>query len=313
MVINEPLLLKKEFISCKKQQLNYIAKIKENPFTEVFENWRKIVYLDDPYAFNSNGYEKDIKNINYQDILNEYNDFKKRDKYLLSNFKIKNLKNLNRYIFKNGVTKSINNIEEINLESRDRYIDSFTDTNQIIIMLGNQTCPYFSRQYLTLKILESHLSFGMSSLLFKLFREKNGLTYDVGIFNQNRYRNSPFLIYLSVSIKNASIAFELLKDTWKDLLIKKLTDEELTLAKVKLKSAFLNSNQTVDEFLNRKVQLIGHSLNPYLDDEFLEEIDSINAKEIRDISNIFLSKPFLSVRGEKNKCEEIKKVWLNNF
>ena len=61
----------------------------------------------------------------------------------------------------------------------------------------------------------------MSSVLFKLFREKNGLTYEAGIFNPIRQQNSPFLIYLSVSNKNAIIKFnkiEMTKTGFEDLV-----------------------------------------------------------------------------------------------
>ena len=54
-------------------------------------------------------------------------------------------------------------------------------------------CSQFSNEYISLKILESHLSYGMSSVLFKLFRETNGLTYDVGVFNPKKEK-LPFLI-----------------------------------------------------------------------------------------------------------------------
>ena len=85
-------------------------------------------------------------------------------------------------------------------------------------MIGNQTCSQSSHEYLPLKVLESHLSYGMSSVLFQLFREKNGLTYDVGVFNPIRQHNAPFLIYLSVSNKNAILAFEILLELLKNLV-----------------------------------------------------------------------------------------------
>ena len=68
-------------------------------------------------------------------------------------------------------------------------------------MIGNQTCSRKNNEYFPLKVLESYLSYGMSAALFKLFREKNGITYDLGVFNPVRNGNAPFLIYLSVSIK----------------------------------------------------------------------------------------------------------------
>ena len=94
-------------------------------------------------------------------------------------------------------------------------------------MLGNQTCSRFSYDYLSLKVLESYLSYGMSSILFKLFREKNGITYDVGVFNSPRRENSPFLIYLSVSNQNAFFAFQLLKKLWGEILSRGIKNEEM--------------------------------------------------------------------------------------
>ena len=76
-----------------------------------------------------------------------------------------------------------------------------------IFMLGNQTCPRSSEEYLTFKVLESHLSYGMSSVLFKLFREKNGLTYDIGVFNPIETK-LPIFNLSSVSNKNAILALK---------------------------------------------------------------------------------------------------------
>ena len=72
------------------------------------------------------------------------------------------------------------------LDKKLRFASSHIESNQVIIMLGNQTCSRKSQEFLPLKILESYLSFGMSSVLFKLFREKNGITYDVGVLNSIR-------------------------------------------------------------------------------------------------------------------------------
>ena len=77
-------------------------------------------------------------------------------------------------------------------------------------MMGDQTCSRRSSDYLPLKVLESYLSYGMSAALFKLFREKHGITYDLGVYYPIRSGNAPFLIYLSVSNDKALFAFELL-------------------------------------------------------------------------------------------------------
>ena len=180
-------------------------------------------------------------------------------------------------------------------------------------MIGNQTCSQSSHEYLPLKILESHLSFGMSSVLFQLFREKNGLTYDVGVFNPVRQKNAPFLIYLSVSNKNAVLAFEILIQLWKNLISSLISEKEINLAKVKLKSSFLISNQTLDEILQRRIQLIAYDLDPDFDKNCLMKVKDVISEDILKITNKYLSKPFLSVYGNKEICNEIFKLWIKNF
>ena len=94
----------------------------------------------------------------------------------------------------------------------------------------------------------------MSAALFKIFREKNGITYDLGVYYPVRSGNAPFLVYLSVSNKKALFAFELLSSLWKDLLLNPLIDDEIFLAKEKLKGSLLLGNQSLDEILQRKIQ-----------------------------------------------------------
>ena len=311
LVINNPLLLEKQFQKLKESTINTLKKDKENPFNIAFEKWRKLVYKNHPYAYNSSGYEEDISTITHDDILNEYAKFKKRNKYLISN--IKEINNIN-FDFPNQNNfkyKSFSNYFEIN--NKKRVVSTHQKLNQIILMIGNQTCPQLNCEYLPLKILESHLSYGMSSVLFKLFREKNGLTYDVGVFNPFRKQNSPFLIYLSVSNKNALLAFKILTELWGNLVSTLINEKEINLAKVKLKSSYLISNQTLNEILQRRIQLIGYNLNPNFDIDCLKKIEDVNSEDILEISKKYLSKPFLSIYGDEKICNEINKLWIKNF
>ncbi len=310
LVIETPLLLESQFQNVKKSTINLLKKDKENPFNISYEKWRKLVYLNHPYAYNSSGYEKDILKITHDDILSEHNKLKNRDRYLISNnskFYNNNIGSTNKQTF-----QKFNYILS-ELDNSKRYVSIHQKSNQIILMIGNQTCPQSSFEYLPLKVLESHLSFGMSSVLFKLFREKNGLTYDVGVFNPSRKNNSPFLIYLSVSNKNALLAFQILSELWKKLLSSTIPEKEINIAKVKLKSSFLISNQTLDEILHRRIQLIGYDLDPDFDRNNIKKIESINSEDILNITNKYLSKPFLSIYGDQKICNEINKLWIKNF
>jgi len=311
LIINKPTLLEIEFQKVKKSSINFLKKDKENPFNICFEKWRRIVYSNHPYAFNTNGNANDVSKITYEDVLLEFKNFKSRNMYLISNnFEI------------NGV--SIEKSEKKSLEEKsstinhdlspnNRFDFNSNDANQTIIMMGDQTCSRRSNEYFPLKVLESYLSYGMSAALFKLFREKNGITYDLGVYYPVRSGNAPFLVYLSVSNKKALFAFELLSTLWKDLLLNPLIDTEMFLAKEKLKGSFLFGNQSLDEILQRKIQLISYGIPSISEHAFYSKIDEISSLDIHKLTNKYFSKPFLSISGNKKICLEISNRWKKNF
>ena len=311
LIINKPILSEIEFKKAKKSSIDLLKKEKENPFSICFEKWRKIVYSNHPYAFNTIGNENDVSKISYPDILYEFKKFKEREKYLISNnlaIDGKNIETLNEKISKESSFCINNHIDPI---TRCDFVNS--NSNQTIIMIGNQTCSRKSNEYWPLKILESYLSFGMSAALFQLFRERNGITYDLGVFYPTRNGNAPFVVYLSVSNNKALLAFELLSSLWKDLLLNPLIDDELHLAKEKLKGSFLFGNQSLEEILQRNIQLISYGISPFSEVDISLKIDEISSLDILRITRKYLSKPFLSIYGNKLICSEINKKWNKSF
>ena len=111
--------------------MNNIKREKENPFNRSFEIWRKIVYSKHPYAFNASGYEEDISKLLYEDVLLEYDNFRLREKYIISNnLEIKqSFPEFHKIKFKR--TKSIKKINTTNKENR--FISAHNKTNQMIL------------------------------------------------------------------------------------------------------------------------------------------------------------------------------------
>jgi len=311
LIINKPTLLEIEFQKVKKSSINFIKKDKENPFNICFENWRRIVYSNHPYAFNTNGNVNDVSKITYKDVLLEFKNFKSRDKYLISNNSEINGESIEK-LEKKPLEEKSRTINH-NLSPNNRFNFNNNDSNQTIIMMGDQTCSRRSNEYFPLKILESYLSFGMSAALFKLFREKHGITYDLGVYYPIRSGNAPFLIYLSVSNEQAIFAFELLSTLWKNLLFNPLTDAEIFLAKEKLRGSFLLGNQSLDEILQRKILLVSYGIAPISENDLNSKIEEISSLDILKLTNKYFSKPFLSISGNKNICLEISNRWKKNF
>ena len=311
LIINKPILSEIEFQKVKKSSIDLIKKDKENPFNVCFDNWRKIVYSNHPYAFNTVGNANDVLKITYEDVLSEFTNFRTRDKYMISNnseIKGEVLGISDQELIKDN-SSSLNN----DLNPFSRFNSIINDSSQTIIMIGNQTCPRRSSEYLPLKILDSYLSYGMSAALFKLFREKNGITYDLGVFNPVRRENAPFLVYLSVSNKNSLFAFDLLSNLWKNLLLNPLNEDEIFLAKEKLKGSLLLGNQSLDEILQRKIQLISYGVIPISEKNLNTKIDEISSSDILGLTKKYFAKPFLSISGNEKICLEIKNRWGKNF
>ena len=311
LIINKPILSEIEFQKVKKSSIDFIKKEKENPFNICFEKWRKIVYSEHPYAFNTIGNENDVLKITYEDILCEFKNFKGREKFIISNNSKINGEDLST--LEEKILKEDSRPENYDLNPINRFHCINNNSNQTIIMIGNQTCSRRSSEYLPLKVLESYLSYGMSAVLFKLFREKNGITYDLGVFYPIRNENAPFLVYLSVSNKNALLAFQLLSSLWKDFLLKPLIQSEIFLAKEKLKGSFLLGNQSLDEILQRNIQLISYGISPTKENDLNSKIDEISSLDILKLTNKYFSKPYLSISGNGKICSEINAIWNKNF
>ena len=110
-----------------------------------------------------------------------------------------------------------------------------------------------------------------------------------------------------------ALSYQLLSTLWKNLLFNPLTDAEILLAKEKLKGSFLLGNQSLDEILQRKIQLVGYGISPISENDLNSKIEEISSLDIFKITNKYFSKPFLSISGNKNICLEISNRWKKNF
>jgi len=311
LLIEEPNLYEKEFIYCQKVSLNNVLKSKENPFNIAFNNFKKILYLEHPYSFNCYGDEESIKSIKYYDILNEYKSLKKRKRYLLTNnakYNFLNLKDIKPITFDKDANRFHSKIF-----IKNNYVEHYSNSKQIIIIIGSQTCPHNIKDTLALKILESYLSYGMSSLLFRVFRENNGLTYDSGVFYPSRKFNAPFLIYLSISDSNASLTLNLLLSIWNDLISKKISEDELSLAKLKLDRSFLHHFRTCEDIIFRKVRLLSLGMDPFYDEKAKDLLKDITSEEILSITKKYLNYPCISVSGSKHVCKYLRQIWEKRY
>ena len=92
-----------------------------------------------------------------------------------------------------------------------------------------------------------------------------------------------------------------------------MTDAEIFLAKEKLKGSFLLDSQSLDEILQRNIQLISYGISPISEIDLDSKIKEISSLDILKIIKKYFSKPFLSISGNKKICLEISNSWKKNF
>ena len=72
-------------------------------------------------------------------------------------------------------------------------------------------------------------------------------------------------------------------------------------------------NQSIDEILQRKIQLISYGVNTMSELDLNSKIDEISSLDILKLTNKYFSKPFLSISGNEKICLKISNSWRNNF
>ena len=121
------------------------------------------------------------------------------------------------------------------------------------------------------------------------------------------------MIYLSISEINSSLTLNLLLSLWNDLLTKEIPEDELSLAKLKLKRSFLHSYRTCEEITSRKVRLLSLNMDPFYDEKVNDLLEEVTPKQVLSVSKKYLSFPCISILGSKKVCNLLREIWKNKF
>ena len=315
-MITKPILQIDQFELEKDLTIKAIKRQKESTYQLAFDGWRKMVYGDGPYGHDPLGSIDDIKKINKEHILPIASSLIHRKKNLVISGKFPiNLKNyiestieFKGIINHNKSFKNINKIETLSKQSSSICTRSL-NTKQVILLLGKATIRYDNKSDILLRLLSCYLGYGMSSLLFKVLREKYGVVYEAGIYHPIREQQTPFIMHASTSEEKGIITLQLLKECWEKVINSEISPEELDLVKIKYRGQMAHSLQSISQRAEHKAHLLGIGLTKDHDKEILQRLESITSKEIKDAANRYLKNPLLSVCSNKEVIRKIFKDW----
>ena len=171
------------------------------------------------------------------------------------------------------------------------------DTEQAVVMVGFRTVPLSHPDLLPLRLLQVHLAVGMSSRLFQQLREERGLAYEIGVDLSARQEASPCLWYLSTGAPRLAEAIDALEAEWQRVLTLPLSDNEIALARAKLRGQDCLSSETASQRADRLALLLGHGLPADHNERALARLEQLEPEDLRAAANRWLTQPMLSVCG----------------
>ena len=319
-MITKPILQKDQIELEKDLTIKAIKRQKESTYQLAFDGWRKMAYLDGPYGHDPLGSIDDISKINKEHILPIASSLIHRKKNLVISGKfpsdvINYIKNTNAF---KGISKDFtnqsqlyknNNKFDIISQPKASLCTRSLNTKQVILLLGKTTIRYDNESDILLRLLSCYLGYGMSSLLFKVLREKYGVVYEAGVYHPIRENQIPFIMHASTTEEKAIITLQLLKECWEKIINNEISPEELNLVKTKYRGQMAHSLQSISQRAEHKAHLLGIGLTKDHDKEILLRLESITSKEIKDAANKYLKNPLLSVCSNKEVIRKIIKNW----
>ena len=319
-MITKPILEKSQIELEKDLTIKAIKRQQESSYQLAFDDWRKMIYSDGPYGHDPLGSIDDINKIKREHILPIASSLVYRKKNLVISGKIpinidKYIQDLDSFARINSINSNKHKPSEINNKIKpivnqiSRISTRSINTQQVILLLGKATSKFDSKEDILLRLLSCYLGYGMSSLLFKVLREKYGVVYETGIYHPIRENHTPFIMHASTTEEKAILTLKLLNECWQKVIDNEISPEELDILKIKYKGQIAHSLQTTSQRAEHKAHILGIGTKKDYEREVLLRIKSISSKDIRDAANNYLQRPSLSVCSNKVVIEKISKEW----
>lgn len=307
--------------------LQAIRSQQEQPFTVAFDQLRKSMYGEHPYALSGLGTEATVTQLTRADLQAYHQTHFRPDNLIIS---------LSGRI---QVDRAIALVEQVlgdwhppasplpvlqlpPVELRPSRHAIAQDTQQSILMLGylapavlapTQAAspkdptqpPTLAADYAVLKLINSYLGNGLSSRLFVELREKRGLAYEVSAFYTTRLDVSQFVAYMGTAPENTAIALEGLQAEIDRLQTTPLPAEDLQAAKNKVLGQYALGKQTNAQIAQTYGWYEALGVGITFDSYFQNQIANVTADQIQAAAVQYLTTPYLSLVGPARAVHEL--------
>lgn len=306
-VVNNPAFYPEYVDKAKKDIIQGITKARDQPMSKVSEGFTLAMYPNHPYGNVGAVLEKSVPSLTREQLI----DFHKRI-----------------FIPQNMVVAISGNVN--NAEITQKFAEAFADTcgdklklklspeitkltsNKIVTQKEDTSAAWMligwpvegirnTKDYASLQVINSILSGGMSSRLFKTFREKQGLCYSVASSYASKLDGSFFGMYIGTEPKNIELVKGKFLEEMTRLKIETVSQDELSDAKQKLIGDFLLSQETNQDKAHNLgwFEIIDKGFKFTYD--FPDLINSVTSEDVKSTSNKYFNSPYvLSIVAPEN-------------
>lgn len=273
---------------------------RDQPSNLMFEKLTEAMYPDHPYGAVGERLEASLPNISRDDLVNFYHQSLQPENLVISvtgNFDPDQVK----AYFQQAVAKlpefktfvATNDFPAVKPLQEDVQVDAQKPEQAASWIAYGWLAPGISRSrdYITLKVINSLLGSGLSSRLFVNLREKQGLAYHVSSLYPSALQQSRFVMYIGTDPRNQEKVQEGFNQEIQRLQTERISEEELDRVKSKLIGSFAlahesNANQAMYLGLYETLG-VGYQF----DTEYPKLIEQVTAEDIQRVAKTYFNQP----------------------
>ncbi len=326
-LLRSPTFPEKELELERRLTLQAIRSQQEQPFTVAYDQLRRSMYGNHPYALSGLGTEETVSQISQNDLLDYHQTFFRPDNLIISvsgRIPPEVAVSLIESVLGDWQSpdQPLSILQAPPLLANPIHQTTAQETQQSILMLGylapavvrspSQSQPispgYPSPShpdYAALKLLNTHLGNGLSSRLFVELREKRGLAYEVSAFYTTRLDTAQFVAYMGTAAENTAIGLEGLRSEIDRLGVIPLSSEELQAAKNKMLGQYALGKQTNAQIAQTFGWYETLGLGIQFDQVFQKQIASVTAEQAQAVAQQYLTKPYVSLVGPASAVSKL--------
>lgn len=241
-----------EIDKTKNDMLSSIQKSRDVPMNVAVENYKDLIYENSVYSYGNKIYEKTLPKVGRDDVLEYYNTIFNPNNIVISvngNVNLKDITNPLVNIFNGKASTKFNYNDYAStiapLNAPKKSITEIADLQTAWLVIGWQTAGLQNtKDFSTLKVIDSILGGGMSSRLFRNVRDQEGLAYQLGSSFSPKILKGAFTMYIGTNPKTLYLAQEKMLEQVNRLKSEFVSDKELQEAKEKIIGNYIISQET---------------------------------------------------------------------